>query len=244
MLRRKSEAEKFMHHCQDFMERNTWDNVSKYISFFDAHDIPFLYIDSKEQIEKFAEDNKEDLEISGEIVSAKGDCDYIHESFYYDRETIEQNIRNAIERVGENSLKVSMSYSLIDKEGKTLKNAVNLKNLGVQVTFRKEDESVRGIVVEQRDEKGRIKRKSSLFWKSIAKKEEFGRREGYPQKPGEMNYEGYIIGWDGKNSEEPQVPFILASNDYTHKLWKRGVNIDDLIKEKARAEFLQKFRRF
>jgi len=139
-------------------------------------------------------------------------------------------------------LKVSMS-SIVLKEGQPLKNALTLRDFGVQVTVRDKDESLRAISVDQRNEEGCIKHKASLLWRGRSIEDNYGRIEGYAQPKGKVKIDGYKIEWDGKDSDALQVPFVLGSNDYNHELWSGGKKIDDIIKERNKADVFQGFGR-
>jgi len=235
MFWKKSEAEKFI-------ERNPWTDINRFIAYFIAHGVPFEGVYSKEEIERFAYESKRDLKPNGEVLGVNGDCDYIHFDKIIGTEEIRKNIKETIGRCGPDSIKVSMS-SIVLKGGQPFKNALTLQEYGVNVTVRDEDESLRAIVFDQRNKRGRIEKKASLLWQSHAIREDFGRVEGYAQDPKDMEYRGYKIEWNGKDNNEPQVPFVLGSNDHTHQLHRYGRKIDTIINDRTMSEILQGIRR-
>jgi len=234
-----------------FIKETDWSNIGDYIFYLGAHKIPHQIVAYKQDIEKFAEDNKRNLQPRGEILSIIGDGDFVHDDIIYGTQVVQQNIRDCVARCGSGSLKTSMS-SLVVKGGQPLKNALALRDLGVEVNVRDSDEGLRTIVVDQRNEEGHVKRKAACIWQSYAVKEDYARQDGLPQPIGTMNYRG----WSSEMKFEPPIdktkvsPSDLGSqgvvlfgiNDYSHNLWKGGKSINDIITQRERIELTKTFK--
>jgi len=238
-----------------FIKETDWSNIGDYIFYLGAHHIPHQIVAYKQYIEEFAEKNKKRLEKSGEILSIIGDGDFVHDDYIYGAQVIQQNIRDCVARCGSGSLKTSMS-SLVAKGGQPLKNALTLRDLGVEVKIRDTDESLRTIVVDQRNEEGHVKRKSACVWQSYAVEEDYARQDGLSQPLGKMNYRGWKSEMDFEPPIDldpekgfkvsdlgPQGVILFGINDYSHHLWNGGKTIEDILAQKDRLEMTGAFRK-
>lgn len=235
-----------------FIRETDWSNIGDYIFYLEAHKIPHQIIAYKQDIEKFAEDNKINLQPRGEILSVIGDGDFVHDDYIYGTKVVQQNIRDTVTRCGEDCLKTLMS-SLVMKGGQPLKNALTFQDLGVKVKIRDSDEGLRTIVVDQRDEEGLVKHKAACVWQSYAVEEDYARQDGLPQPLGKMNYRGWKSEIDFEppidmtkiipSNLGPQGVVLFGINDHSHYLWNGGKTIEDILSQKDRLEMTGAFSR-
>jgi hypothetical protein len=241
--------------AENLIKETDWSSIGDYIFYIEAHHIPHQLVNYKQDIESFAEDNKRNLQSRGEILSIIGDGDFVHDDIIYGTQIVQQNIRDCIARCGSGSLKTSMS-SLVVKGGQPLKNALTLRDLGVEVKIRDTDESLRTIVVDQRNEEGLVKHKAACVWQSYAVEKDYARQDGLPQPPGKMNYRGWKSEMDFEppidlNPEKgfkasdfgPQGVILFGINDKSHYLWNGGKTIEDILAQKDRLEMTGSFRK-
>jgi hypothetical protein len=227
-----------------------WYDISSQKIYMLHDKLIYDTVESKGEIEVFAESSKAKLKPYGKITMIGGDFDWYGNNKTLPTEEVREINRKAVERCGPGSLRALFPYSRVNKLAKTYQNAKGIQSLGIQVKIRDWDEAVRAIVVEQRNDKNELDYASGCFWWRPAVDENFVIKDGFPQEETEelrdMNTHGWRMEMLGNElKENAKAKVLIPAINYANNMWNspRLKTIDQIILDQQVAEEVKRIEK-